>query len=284
MATVRTEELNVEELSIENETTQILEEQMDNLRKENLSLKQEIVSLKSRAIKVYEQNQMLEASPEVSMQMAKLKYDLALAENFVRSGALPVNNAQQAYVVIKAGEEVGMSPMESIQSIYIVNGQLSFYGKNLAGRLTKLGYKIDFTNETKDGVTVTISKNDFVESYEVKRNEQILQKSKAMTFAARNKMRFHGIRQIVNFHLAHLFSSIPIWDNDDIDSAKKRLLVDDSPVRIKEDQELEIIEKLKKIDSKDDLVEYFNLLDSAEKTKQVRDVFITQKTKLLKNG
>jgi flagellar motility protein MotE (MotC chaperone) len=38
--------------------------------------------------------------------------------------------------------------------------------------------------------------------------DQILQRSKAMGFAKKNKMRFHGIRMIASFHLAHLFSSV----------------------------------------------------------------------------
>jgi hypothetical protein len=64
-------------------------------------------------------------------------------------------------------------------------------------------------NETDSGVTVRVTNASGFEAVEtVSDRDQILQKSKAMGFAKKNKMRFHGIRMVINFHLAHLFSSL----------------------------------------------------------------------------
>lgn len=39
-------------------------------------------------------------------------------------------------------------------------------------------------------------------------NAEELRNSKAMKFAPKNKLRFHGVRVFVSFHLAHLFLSV----------------------------------------------------------------------------
>jgi hypothetical protein len=170
-----------------------------------------------RGLMLKEENMMLTASPEIQAKMAELNYHMAVAQKMIASKAFPAMTPEQAYVVIKAGLEMGLSEMQAMSSLYIVNGQIGFHSKGLSGRLTQFGYKIKFTNESDQGVTVTITKDadGFSESEVVKRSDKVFEKSKAITFAPKNKMRFHGIRQIANFHLAHLFGSAQIWDEDD---------------------------------------------------------------------
>lgn len=266
----------------EEATEQDLE--ITRLRQKNLALQEQLTSMKNRSLQVYKENQQLQASPEIAQKMSELEYDLKLADNFARSGALPVKNAQQAYVIMKMGEEIGLEPMEAIQSIYIVNGQLAFHGKNMIARLTRLGYEMSYTNESRDGVTVTIShpKTEFVESYDVKRTEEALQKSKAMAFASKNKMRYHGVRQIINFHLAHHFIGMPIWDKDDYEAAEKRALESDVDF-IDSEEENGIIDKLNTIDNRDDLVLYWNNLSIKERTDDVKRAFTSRKREIIEN-
>lgn len=175
-----------------------------------------INELTQRGLAIREHNEMLTASPEVSSKIALLNYELKIASQFSKSGAFPSISAEQCYVLIKAGDEMGMTPLESMNSLYIVKGKIEFHSKGMVARLTKNGYKIKFENETDKGVTVIVSHNNgFKESEIVKDTDQILLNSKAMSFAKKNKMRFHGIRQIGNFYLPHLFGSVNMWTDDD---------------------------------------------------------------------
>ena len=55
-----------------------------------------------------------------------------------------------------------------------------------------------------------------------------------MSFAPKQKMRWHGIRQICNFYLAHLFTGAEVIDTEDYPSI---------PYMIKEEKRKEVEEK-----------------------------------------
>lgn len=151
---------------------------------------------------------------------------------------------ENLFFLATAGKEVGLSIMQSLKSLYIVNGRVSFYGSGLISRLTSQGYKINFHEETEKGVTVVVSKGDEKYTEPVNDSEPILQKSNAMKIDKKSKMRHHGIKQIANFHLPHLLGSISVWEQDDIDTAAK--------LEKGEDYD-NCVEKLKNCQSKEEL-------------------------------
>jgi hypothetical protein len=59
-----------------------------------------------------------------------------MADTLIESRALPqyVQNKEQAIVVMQAGFEMGMKPLESLNSLYLVNGQITIWGKALVKR------------------------------------------------------------------------------------------------------------------------------------------------------
>ena len=60
----------------------------------------------------------------------ELKQPMAIGEVFAKSGMFPdVKSQAQAVVKILAGKELGLSPFESMGSIYVVNGRLSLTAK-----------------------------------------------------------------------------------------------------------------------------------------------------------
>lgn len=183
--------------------------QIQQLKEENVRLLRENASLTVKSVKVYEENSLIKANPVIAAQKAEMDYMLAMADRFIKSVAFNCPNAEQAYTKIMAGKEMGLTPVESMNALYIVNGSINPYGKFMVSRLTNAGYKIEYLNETDSGVTVRVTNASGFEVTEVVRDQdQILQRSKAMGFAKKNKMRFHGIRMVVNFHLAHLFGSV----------------------------------------------------------------------------
>lgn len=253
------------------------------LRQENLKLKNRIRDLELKSLQVHKDNQEMKAAPEVAAEMARLELDMKKAKYFCDSGALPFKNPAQAYVIMKAGQEMGLQPMEAAKSLYIVNGQISAWGMGMVSILTRHGYKIEFVDETKKGVTVIIThKNGFCEQYVVdKEQEVVLQHGKAMGFAPKNRMRFHGIRQIIKFHLPHLFGPVGLEDKEDFEASEKALGTYDPPTKASEEEVNEILENITKIDNKDDLVVYFNSLDQAHKTEDVMNRFTERKREII---
>jgi hypothetical protein len=99
-----------------------------------------------------------------------------LANDFYRSGALPqgYDNQFKVMVAIQAGQEMGLSPLESISAFYFVNGQWSLWGKNVLKQARKHGWAIEYSNESMDSCTATITKGDekHTETFAFKEAEQ----------------------------------------------------------------------------------------------------------------
>ena len=189
----------------------LIEKQIEanEAKAELLKVQNSNASLTIKALKVHEENQMYKASPQLAEQMAEMDFQLKMAERFITSKAFKATNPEQAYVMIKAGAEMGLKPVESMQALYCVNGAVKMYGDKMTARITKAGYKIEYQNETDKGVTVKVTNSDgFEASEKVTDDDQIIKNSNAVKFAKKNKMRFHGVRMIASFHLPHLFGSV----------------------------------------------------------------------------
>lgn len=164
----------------------------------------------SRAMKVYEENKLMQASPELATQMAEMELHLRMAKQFTASGAFPKMTPEQCYTVMKAGAEMGMKPVEALNSLYIVNGAINPHGKAMPARIKKAGYNIQYLNETANGCDVRVWKEEegFDVTEHVDANDPILKsQSRFMKVHPKYKMRYHGLRAIVNFHLPHLYGS-----------------------------------------------------------------------------
>jgi len=85
-----------------------------------------------------------------------------ITESLLKSGALPqgINNGHQVMMIMQAGKEMGLKPMEALNALYIVNGSINLWGKSLIGRFREFGYQIQFTNEKENTVTAEVTKGD----------------------------------------------------------------------------------------------------------------------------
>ena len=81
-----------------------------------------------------------------SLMLSKgLQESMSLGEIFVRSGMFPDLKSQaQAVVKILAGRELGLSPLQSITDIYMVNGKVALQAKLIAALIKKSG-KYDYS-------------------------------------------------------------------------------------------------------------------------------------------
>lgn len=93
----------------------------------------------------------------------------ALAADFVKSKAIPSVWAtpEQVLVGLQTGAEMGMKPMESMNSLYPVNGAINVWGKATTRRLKEHGWTIKYSNESQESCTATVSKGKekYTETY-----------------------------------------------------------------------------------------------------------------------
>jgi len=77
----------------------------------------------------------------------ELQESMSLGDVFVKSGLFPDLKSQaQAVVKILAGRELGLSPLQSITDIYMVNGKVALQAKLIASLIKKSGkydYRVD---------------------------------------------------------------------------------------------------------------------------------------------
>lgn len=174
----------------------------------------------SRGKEVNEENELIKSSEQMALKKAEFDYQIQVANRMIKSKAFPEMTPEQAWVLMKAGNELGLSEIESMTDLYIVNGSVQFHSKGLVKRFTSNGWKISYENETERSVVVTVEKDGETYSEKVTDTDQVLQRSKALKFAKKHKLRYHGLRVIGNFYLPHLFgsvSSFEIPDTKDID-------------------------------------------------------------------
>lgn len=99
----------------------------------------------------------------------------AMSRVFIQSRAMPsyISNAAQLMVVLQTGLEMDMKPMESINSLYIVNGTVNVWGKAITKRFREHGYKISYEHgDDTCKATVTRGKDSFSYEYTFAEAEQ----------------------------------------------------------------------------------------------------------------
>lgn len=217
MTTEQNNQTETIELTQEDYQSMLLEKQRElnecieekaRLIEANAKLIEEKTKMAARAMKVHEENQLLQASPKLAIQKAEMEFHLSMAKQFTASGAFPKMTPEQAYTVMKAGAEMGMKPVEALNSLYIVNGAISPHGKAMPARIKKEGYKIEYLNETDNGCDVRVwNEEGFDVTEHVDANDPILKKSRFMGIHRKYKMRYHGLRAIINFHIPHIYNS-----------------------------------------------------------------------------
>lgn len=100
----------------------------------------------------------------------------ALAQDFIKSRAIPSvwQSAEQVLVGLQTGAEMGMKPMEAMNSLYPVNGAINVWGKATTRRLKEHGWTINYSDESQDACTATVTKGDetYTETYTFKEAEE----------------------------------------------------------------------------------------------------------------
>ena len=111
---------------------------------------------KSKGISIRDTDTTSLMNPEVYVQMK------ILANDFISSKAIPQcwETASQVLVGLQTGLEMGMKPMEAMNSLYVVRGAVNVWGKATVRRLREHGFTLEYADETEDEVTAVVKRDD----------------------------------------------------------------------------------------------------------------------------
>lgn len=85
---------------------------------------------------------------QITIQNNEIVQGLELGKVFAESGVFPdIKSAAQGYVKILAGKELGLSPMQALNSFYFIAGRLGVMAQTLGALIKKSG-KYDYKIET----------------------------------------------------------------------------------------------------------------------------------------
>jgi len=147
---------------------------------------------------------------------------LSVCNHFLASNALPSSykNPSQVLLAIQAGRELGMKPMESLNGLMLINGQLKLWGTALSGRLTSMGYTIEWTESDNKKATVIIispdGKETKPETYTIEDATQAgLTNKQNWRGHTRTMLRWRAISNAIKFNFPHLLQSITMVEDDD---------------------------------------------------------------------
>ena len=172
-----------------------------------------------------------------------------MARDFVEAGAIPsgFKNAEQVFVAMMAGREMGMMPYESLQSLYLVNGNLSIYGKATIRRVRNFGYQVEYIDETENSTTARVW-NDKTEYKETYTFEQAVKSgyttgSTGMKFGWKEgvnrklKLRYGALSMIIRTYIPEVFGSAMgiVEVDEDVDTKSSPvILIDDHKDKLNE--------------------------------------------------
>lgn len=223
------------------------------------------------------QNNMGYFTPEL------LDQALRVSDKLFQSGCFgkDVHNAAQAFVKIQAGAEMGMPPMEAMNSLYIVNGNITIWGKALAGRLKAHGWDIEYKDCDKMQATVIIHKNAKEYSYTAKKEEVELKQ--AYKIAPENKLKYHALRQLINFYAPEVLNAVS-YTAEEVEEMGSSVTILENPIDFTELKNEIInatsIEDFKKITER--IGGLKNVL-STEEIKELRNLAKEKKAEIAKN-
>jgi len=85
-----------------------------------------------------------------------------IAATLKNGGVLPkgIDTVQKMVVVLQAGREIGLQPIEALNSLYFVNGKVAMYGEAVPMQIMRAGHSIKWGKCDKNEATVTITRGD----------------------------------------------------------------------------------------------------------------------------
>lgn len=154
---------------------------------------------------------------DIYFQQSRIQQQMAIATHFFNAKCFGggVQNPEQLFVLIQAGAEMNMPPMEAVNSLYIVNGKITIYGMAMTKRLRESGWRISYDESKDNEVTATIKKEDEEYSYTATAKE--LQNSRAYKLAPKDKLKWHAISRLIRFYVPEITGGTVSYIKEEIE-------------------------------------------------------------------
>jgi len=186
----------------------------------------------------------------VDIPGAVMNQRLVLADKLFKAKCFgsDVKNAEQAFVKIMAGAEMGMGAMESMNSLYIVNGKITIWGSALSRKIKEAGWKITYEEEGVESCKATIKKGDDVYSYEATKADMIALNSQAYKKSPKDKLKWHALSRLVRFYVPEIMGGSVSYTQEEYEDVKprKKMVVEESKPEKKIPTAEELIKGLQK--------------------------------------
>lgn len=173
---------------------------------------------------------------------------LAMANKFIKSGAFAetIKNPEQAFVVLQTGKEMGMPPMESMRSLYIVNGHVTIWGMALSKRLREFGWEINYPISTTEKCKVVISRerDGRAEEHQYEVDEEdlkLIQNKRAYKMDPKSKLRWHALSRLVRFSVPEVLGPVQYTKEEMEDFSGKTVELGGEGKPISKKSELKLI-------------------------------------------
>jgi len=162
------------------------------------------------------------SDPNAIFTQEGINTTMMVCKQFMISGAVPSSfkTPEAVMMVVQAGRELGMKPIESINGMMIINGQIKLWGTALSARVTRLGYKINWKETTKQKASVTVTDPDGnetgVEEYteEDAKGANLIGKG-AWCGHQKTMLRWRALSNCIKFNYPHLLQGISVVEDDD---------------------------------------------------------------------
>jgi hypothetical protein len=85
-----------------------------------------------------------------------------VAQTLRQGGVLPksIDTVPKMIVALQAGREIGLAPMEAMNSLYFVNGKVAMYGEAVPNQIMRAGHQIKWGKCDATQAEVTIIRGD----------------------------------------------------------------------------------------------------------------------------
>jgi hypothetical protein len=153
-----------------------------------------------------------------------------MAKVFMISKALPstIVNAPQLVMVLQAGYEAGLQPIQAINSFYFVNGKLSMYGDTVVAQVIRAGHKVEWGECDESKASVTITRGDNGSSHSAtftmaaasaRRMDWDFKNNKKKDVWVRypeNMLKYRVFGQVAHFIVPDALQGIPIGESKEV--------------------------------------------------------------------
>lgn len=137
-----------------------------------------------------------------------------MAKEFHLSGALPkhLENAHRVVMVLQAGAEMGIPPMQAVNTLYIVNGKVAMEGRAMLKQIIKGGVKVKWKESTNEKCTVELTREGeepYEETFTIEdaRTANLLGKDNWKKFP-KVMLRWRALSQCSRFYCPDIIESV----------------------------------------------------------------------------